>query len=245
MNLPSIDVPLFMSTMLAENQLIQSSKIYGLSVRGFNSSKKIKLPALFTRNIMPASRSHIPSPETTRRWPHLQKLETKIPVLQNCTIALLLGTNVYKVLEPDGFILPGDSNGPFAVQTDLGWSLVGPATGFKGQCGTYRTTECIIPKSLERVVFDCSAKYQGFCLNDILLQGSDLINLLIGDLNKFRKGRVAFVCYVEKMFFQFSVCEDHRDFADFCSGKMATIKPRSRRSSGCKLIFLARYRRPV
>ena len=71
MNLPSIDVPLFMSTMLAENQLIQSSKIYGLSVRGFNNSKKIRLPALFTRDVMPASRSHIPSPETTRRWPHL------------------------------------------------------------------------------------------------------------------------------------------------------------------------------
>ena len=45
MNLHSTDVPLLMSTMLAENQLIQSSKIYGLSVRGFNNHKKIKLPA--------------------------------------------------------------------------------------------------------------------------------------------------------------------------------------------------------
>ena len=42
MNLPSTDVPILMSTMLAENQLIQSSKIYGLTVKGFNNSKKIR-----------------------------------------------------------------------------------------------------------------------------------------------------------------------------------------------------------
>ena len=372
MNLPSTDVPLLMSTMLAENQLILSSKIYGLSVRGFNNPKKIKLPALFTRDIMPASRSHIPSPETTRKWPHLQKLETEIPELQNCTIALLLGTNAYKVLEPDGFIPSGDSNGPFAIKTDLGWSLVGPASksdtpdddyyvtshhilsketigeGNKRLTVTFAVktakvkevfdmnavlkvlesdfvdskqdnakpmsrndkkfvnlmTEGIrvtndqhfemplpfkdskpsLPNNKEvakkrlgflhkrfqrdpkykedytafmkdifdrgyaekvppsertsetqgsvwyiphhgvyhpkkpgkiRVVFDCSAKYQGVCLNDILLQGPDLINPLIGVLSRFRKDQVAFVCDVEKMFFQFSVREDHRDFFRF------------------------------
>ena len=129
MNLPFTDVPLLMSTMLAENQIIQSSKIYGLYVRGFNSSKEINLPALFTRDIIPASRSHIPSPETTRKWPHLRKLKKKeIPKLQDCTIALLLGTSVHKALEPDGFIRSSDLNGPFAIKTVLGWSLVGPAS---------------------------------------------------------------------------------------------------------------------
>ena len=385
MNLPSIDVPLFMSTMLAENQLIQSSKIYGLSVRGFNNSKKIRLPALFTRDIMPASRSHIPSPETTRKWPHLQKLEKEIPELQNCTIALLLGTNVYKVLEPDDFIPSGDSNGPFAIRTDLGWSLVGPASkrdtpeddydvtchriltkytigegnkkskvafsvktakvkevfdmnsvlkvlesdfldskqdnakpmsrndkkfiskmteGIRVTDGQhfemplpFKDSKPILPNNKEvakkrlgllrkrfqrdpkykddytafmkdildrgyaekvlpahqnneiqgsvwyiphhgvyhpkkpgkiRVVFDCSAKYQGICLNDILLQGPDLINPLIGVLSRFRKDQVAFVCDVEKMFFQFSVREDHRDFFRFLwweNGNYETEEP--------------------
>ena len=67
MNLPSSDVPLLLSTMPAENQLIQNSKINGLSVRGIDNIKKIKLPSLFTRDIMPASRSRILAPETTRR----------------------------------------------------------------------------------------------------------------------------------------------------------------------------------
>ena len=66
-----------------------------------------------------------------------------------------------------------------------------------------------------RVVFDCSAKYQGVCLNDILSQGPDLINPLIGVLSRFQKDQVAFVCDVEKMFFQFFVREDHRDFFRF------------------------------
>ena len=44
------------------------------------------------------------------------EIETKILELQNCTIPLLLGTNVYKVLEANGFIPLGDSNGPFAIR---------------------------------------------------------------------------------------------------------------------------------
>lgn len=45
------------------------------------------------------------------------------------------------------------------------------------------------PKKREkiRVVFDCSAKYNGESLNDHLLQGPDLTNTVVGVLNRFRK----------------------------------------------------------
>ena len=66
-----------------------------------------------------------------------------------------------------------------------------------------------------RVVFDCSARHQGVCINDELLQGPDLLNSLIGVLCRFRQGKIAFSCDVEKMFHQFHVVREHRDYLRF------------------------------
>ncbi|XP_048237500.1 uncharacterized protein LOC124124381 [Haliotis rufescens] len=52
-----------------------------------------------------------------------------------------------------------------------------------------------------RVVFDCKAKFEGFSLNDRLLQGPDLTNSLIGVLTKFRNEPVAFMADIEAIFF--------------------------------------------
>ncbi|XP_068224461.1 uncharacterized protein, partial [Palaemon carinicauda] len=56
-----------------------------------------------------------------------------------------------------------------------------------------------------RVVFDCSAKFNGISLNDQLLQGPDLTNSLIGVLTRFREHPIAFTCDVESMFYQVKV----------------------------------------
>ena len=49
-----------------------------------------------------------------------------------------------------------------------------------------------------RVVFDCSAKWRGISLNDVLLQGPDLTNCLIDVLLKFRQEPVALIGDIEK-----------------------------------------------
>nr|XP_034311144.1 uncharacterized protein LOC117684166 [Crassostrea gigas] len=66
-----------------------------------------------------------------------------------------------------------------------------------------------------RGVFDASAKYEGVCLNDQLLQGPDLINDLLGILIRFRKHAVAVVADVQQMFHSFLVEEEHRDYLRF------------------------------
>ncbi|VDI49538.1 Hypothetical predicted protein [Mytilus galloprovincialis] len=66
-----------------------------------------------------------------------------------------------------------------------------------------------------RVVFDSSAKYDGICLNDILLKGPDLTNNLVSVLSKFRIGQFAAIADVEQMFFNFEVQENHRNFLRF------------------------------
>ena len=66
-----------------------------------------------------------------------------------------------------------------------------------------------------RVVFDCSAEFEGQSLNRQLLQGPDLTNSLLGVLCRFRQEPVAFACDIEGMFHQVKVNEEHRDYLRF------------------------------
>ena len=66
-----------------------------------------------------------------------------------------------------------------------------------------------------RVVFDCSVKYNGRCLNEEILQGPDLTNLLVGVLCRFREQNFAVMADLEKMFYQVQIPEKHRDFFRF------------------------------
>ncbi len=65
------------------------------------------------------------------------------------------------------------------------------------------------------VVFECSAKYSGISLNNVLLQGPDSTNSLLGILCRFRQDHVAFSCDVQQMFHQFRVRESDRNLLRF------------------------------
>lgn len=66
-----------------------------------------------------------------------------------------------------------------------------------------------------RVVFDCAAKSLGVSLNDMLLQGPDLNNNLIGVLMRFREEPVAVVADIESMFHQVRVDPEDCDALRF------------------------------
>lgn len=66
-----------------------------------------------------------------------------------------------------------------------------------------------------RVVFDCSSKFRSISLNDTLLTGPDMINSLVGVLCRFRKEKVAIICDIERMFHQFFVSPDNRNYLRF------------------------------
>ncbi|XP_028406789.1 uncharacterized protein LOC114529231 [Dendronephthya gigantea] len=66
-----------------------------------------------------------------------------------------------------------------------------------------------------RVVFDCSARYQGESLNEHLLQGPDLTSKLTGVLIRFREERIGVMADVEKMFYQVKVTESDRNYLRF------------------------------
>jgi hypothetical protein len=66
-----------------------------------------------------------------------------------------------------------------------------------------------------RIVFDCAASFQGIALNDVLLQGPNLTNNLIGVLLRFRQGRNAITSDIEAMFHQVGVPKEDRDLFRF------------------------------
>ena len=66
-----------------------------------------------------------------------------------------------------------------------------------------------------RVVFDCAAKYKGVSLNDVLLQGPDMTNTLVGVLTRFRQERTAIIADIESMFYQVRVRPDDSDVLRF------------------------------
>ncbi|KAL7874936.1 hypothetical protein SRHO_G00059060 [Serrasalmus rhombeus] len=117
-------VQLKLSTLASKRTLIPSHKLVGLQVRGFYSSKKIPLPVTYSRDFIPASLSHIPTPKTARAWSHLEHLAEEIAPLIDCDVGLLIGYNCSQALLPRE-IVSGKDDEPFAVRTDLGWSIVG------------------------------------------------------------------------------------------------------------------------
>nr|XP_021336928.1 uncharacterized protein LOC103910029 [Danio rerio]XP_021336929.1 uncharacterized protein LOC103910029 [Danio rerio] len=120
----SFPVKLKLTTMLGRDTVLQSERVTGLQVRAYKSSDYIDLPATYTKDCIPANRHHIPTNEVAEHWKHLSVIADKIPPLQDCDVGLLIGYNCSRSMIPREVIVGGDDE-PYAVQTDLGWSIVG------------------------------------------------------------------------------------------------------------------------
>ena len=66
-----------------------------------------------------------------------------------------------------------------------------------------------------RIVFDCSAKFDGKSLNAQLLQGPDLTNSLLGVLLRFRQEQVGITADIRSMFHMVRVPEEDADLLRF------------------------------
>ncbi|XP_054868580.1 uncharacterized protein LOC129349422 [Amphiprion ocellaris] len=361
-------VKLKISTMTSKTKIVSSYKLKDLQVRGMNSEMRIKLPTTYTRDYIPANRSHIPTSQTAENWSHLKHLSKEMAPKLDCEVGLLIGYNCPQALLPLE-VVSGERNQPFAQKSLLGWSIIGYTdTGedyedeigvshrvivkqvspvletshnlktevhFVSRNEVKEITPAEIVKVLEmdfvektieedsmsqedllflakvkegikhkqdghfemplpfkeerpelpnnrlcaehrlkclerrlrkderyfkdyvafmqdiiqrsnaekvpeaelsnqpawyiphhgiyhpqkpnkiRVVFDCSARFQNTSLNEHLLSGPDLTNTLVGVLCRFRKGQVAIMCDVERMFHQFHVASQDQDYLRF------------------------------
>lgn len=120
-------VKLKLTTMMGKDSVVKSNRVSGLRVRGFSSQSFINLPPSYTRDFIPLERSHIPTSETAKRWKHLNSMAKEIPELMDCEVGLLIGYDCSRALAPRQVVTGGDDE-PYAVKTDLGWSIVGSST---------------------------------------------------------------------------------------------------------------------
>ena len=124
LQLTTCPVKLKLTTMMGENMVFKSERTSGLRVRGFNSTVHIKLPPAYTKDCIPVNKQHIPTHETAKRWRHLTAIADQIPPLLSCEVGLLIGYNCPRTLVPRR-VITGKDDEPFAILTDLGWSIVG------------------------------------------------------------------------------------------------------------------------
>lgn len=117
-------VKLKLSTMMGVDSVAKSQRASGLKVRGFTSDCVICLPPTYTRDFIPLDRAHIPTPESAKRWKHLSSIADRIPPLIQCKVGLLIGYDCSRALAPRQVVTGGDYE-PYAIKTDLGWSIVG------------------------------------------------------------------------------------------------------------------------
>ena len=117
-------VKLKLTTMMGKDSIVQSKRVSGLRVRGFSSQSFVNLSPAYTRDFIPLERSHIPTPETAKRWKHLSRIAQEIPELFECEIGLLIGYDCSRALAPRQ-VITGRDDEPYGIKTDLGWSIVG------------------------------------------------------------------------------------------------------------------------
>ncbi|XP_050409069.2 uncharacterized protein LOC126824016 isoform X1 [Patella vulgata] len=103
---------------------IDSRLVKNLQVTDLTGTNIIDLPPVYTTSEIPVSSSKIPRPEIVKRWDYLQNI--LIPeYFPDIKVGLLIGTNCPKAQEPLK-VIPSQNNGPYAVLTRLGWTIVGP-----------------------------------------------------------------------------------------------------------------------
>ena len=112
------------TTLLGKDVTVDCQKASSLRVRGYTSTRVIDLPPTYTRDSIPLDKEHIPTCETAKKWDHFKSITVKIPPLLDIDIGLLIGYNCSNALVPRK-VIAGKSNEPYAVKTDLGWSIVG------------------------------------------------------------------------------------------------------------------------
>lgn len=123
--LKGVENCLDLSTMIGSERLTVK-KVDGLVVQRLDKRAQVELPKAYVRETIPSRRDQIPRQEIVKNWPHLKRIQGRIPPYEeNVEMGLLIGCNCTRAIKPTE-VIRGKSEESYAVCTLLGWSVVGP-----------------------------------------------------------------------------------------------------------------------
>ncbi|XP_067945300.1 uncharacterized protein [Watersipora subatra] len=114
-----------LTTINETNAAVHCNIVTGLTIRGYNDKHIYDLPTAYTRENIPAQMTHIAKPEMTGSWPHLLQVSKEMPKESNILVGLLISYDFQKMFRQRQIIETGSDSEPYAVRTDLGWSILG------------------------------------------------------------------------------------------------------------------------
>ena len=82
-------------------------------MRGHKSDERFKLPTAYTRPRIPINLSHVPTPDTARRWPRLEWIVHQLTHLRDVEFALLIGHN-FNIALMSRDVVPSLNDEPYA-----------------------------------------------------------------------------------------------------------------------------------
>lgn len=189
-------VKLKLSTITVRGSIVNCQRASGLKVRGYHSKENIELPPAYTRECIPLEQNSIPTCETAKGWTHLFSIAKELPGLLDCPVGLLIGYDCARALKPTQ-VISGEDSDPYAVKTELGWSIVGSktaqasskdGTGFCHRI-TVRELPPITPasviKALETDFLDTNIKERNISQEDI-----QFLQYLNGNIHQNEKGHL-------------------------------------------------------
>ncbi|XP_055061254.2 uncharacterized protein [Misgurnus anguillicaudatus] len=97
----------------------------GFQIEPVSGNISLTLPTRIECNNIPDNRAEIPTPEVAQNHPHLRRIASEIPEMDDSAqILMLLGRDALRVHKVRRQI-NGPHNDPFAIKTDLGWLIIG------------------------------------------------------------------------------------------------------------------------
>ena len=133
-----------LSTITSQESLIDSQRVSNLQARGYNSDLKIPTPIAYPSTSIAADEDHIPTKTTAKNWDHLRPIEDKMHDSLDCNVGLLIGYDCSQALTPTEVIV-SESNEPYGIKTDLGWSIVGGSDVKSGRSFCHRVAVKELP----------------------------------------------------------------------------------------------------